>query len=163
MIASGFGTGFSPLGPGTVGSVAALFAYFGAYLGLQSLLGELSDIAFIGFGIGLSLLSVWAGYWSTLAVIPFWRKDPKKVVIDEWAGMWIALIFIPVEPVLMFLALFWFRLFDIWKPLGIRRLEKIPGAGGVMMDDIAAGIAANAVLQVGIHSGMLDDLRLFFA
>lgn len=163
MIASGFGSGFSPLGPGTVGSLVALFAYIGAYLGLQSLLGEISNIAFIGFGIVLSLLSVWAGYWSTAAVIPFWGKDPKKVVIDEWTGMWIALIYIPFEPVLMFLALFWFRLFDIWKPLGIRRLENIAGAGGVMMDDIVAGIAANVVLQIGIHSGILDDLRLFFA
>ena len=69
---------------------------------------------------------------------------------DEVAGQYVALSVLPYLPVespseklsLWILAFLLFRIFDIWKPLGIRRLEKLPEGWGVLMDDIAAGIVA---------------------
>jgi phosphatidylglycerophosphatase A len=40
-----------------------------------------------------------------------------------------------------------FRLFDIAKPLGIRKLENLPGGWGIVADDVAAALATCAVLH----------------
>jgi phosphatidylglycerophosphatase A len=70
------------------------------------------------------------------------REDPGFVVIDEVAGQWIALIAIKPDWKHAALALFLFRLFDIWKPWPIRRLEELPEGTGIMLDDVAAGLLA---------------------
>ena len=69
--------------------------------------------------------------------------DPSKVVIDEVAGQLTAfLILAPVEWWSLLAAFLLFRLFDIVKPFGIRRLEAIPNGWGIMLDDLAAGLLA---------------------
>ena len=73
------------------------------------------------------------------------REDPGFVVIDEVAGQWIALIGVRPDWPHALLALLLFRLFDIWKPWPIRRLEQLPAGTGIMLDDVAAGILALAV------------------
>lgn len=97
-----------------------------------------------------SLVTV-LGTWSATMVEPYWGKDSSRVVIDEAAGMFISLLFIPVTPVNVLVALVLFRFFDILKPLFIRRLEALPGGWGVMADDILAGIYSNIVLQFLIY------------
>jgi phosphatidylglycerophosphatase A len=67
------------------------------------------------------------------------------VVIDEVAGQWIALIGIRADWEHALLALALFRLFDIWKPWPVRRLERLPGGTGIMLDDVAAGALALAL------------------
>ena len=64
------------------------------------------------------------------------------------AGQWLALIWLPLHAGSVALGFVLFRLFDILKPPPIRRLEAVPGAAGVMLDDLAAGLAANAVGQL---------------
>ena len=77
--------------------------------------------------------------------------DPSKVVIDEVAGQLAAfLILAPVEWWSVLVAFLLFRLFDIVKPLGIRRLEAIPNGWGIMLDDLAAGLLAAVVINVAI-------------
>ena len=77
--------------------------------------------------------------------------DPSEIVIDEVAGMWIALIGIPITWPGMVAAFLLFRLFDIWKPGPIDRLQNLPGGWGVMMDDVAAGaLAGGLVLLLGL-------------
>ena len=77
--------------------------------------------------------------------------DPSKVVIDEVAGQLAAcLILAPVEWWAMLAAFLLFRIFDVWKPLGIRRLEAIPDGWGIMLDDLAAGLLAAAVINAAI-------------
>lgn len=77
--------------------------------------------------------------------------DPSKVVIDEVAGQLAAfLIIAPVEWWSMLAAFLLFRIFDVWKPLGIRRLEAIPNGWGIMLDDLAAGLLAAAVINAAI-------------
>jgi phosphatidylglycerophosphatase A len=72
------------------------------------------------------------------------REDPGFVVVDEVAGQWIALIAVRPDWRYAVLALVLFRLFDIWKPWPIRRLERLPEGTGIMLDDVAAGLLALA-------------------
>lgn len=76
-------------------------------------------------------------------------KDPSEVVIDEVAGMMLALVALPVNWKFYLAGFFLFRFFDILKPFGLRRLERLPGSWGIMFDDLAAGAAANLLLQIG--------------
>lgn len=77
-----------------------------------------------------------------------WGKDHNRVVIDEVAGMCITLLFVPLKWQYTLIGLVLFRFFDILKPFGIRKLEKLPGGWGVMADDVLAGIYANIILQL---------------
>ena len=80
--------------------------------------------------------------------------DPSKVVIDEVAGQLAALLILaPVDWWTLLAAFMLFRLFDITKPLGIRRLEAIPNGWGIMLDDLAAGLLAAVVINVAILIG----------
>ena len=71
------------------------------------------------------------------------------MVVDEMVGVWIALLAAPAGHVWYALGAFvLFRLFDIFKPLGIRRMESLPGGIGVMMDDILSGVYGFIILIV---------------
>lgn len=96
--------------------------------------------------IVICVLIVW-GTWSANAVEREWGNDSPKVVIDELAGMSISLLWLPIKPGYLLGAFVLFRLFDIWKPLFIKRMEKFPGGWGVMLDDLLAGLYANFIMQ----------------
>lgn len=135
----GFGAGLLPIAPGTWGAaVAVLLAWPVAVwqpTGLPYLLGVLI-LTFFGVGVvGSNRMEA------------EWGKDPSQTVIDEMVGMWIALLLLPTHWPYWLAAFFLFRLFDIFKPLGIRRLENLPGGWGVMLDDVLAGLYANLLLQ----------------
>jgi len=72
-------------------------------------------------------------------------SDPKEVVIDEWAGMAIAMVWCGGNFVALLIAFLLFRLFDIWKPGPVAKMEELKGAYGVVADDIVAGLIAAAV------------------
>lgn len=81
------------------------------------------------------------------------QKDAGAVIIDEVVGQWLAMMAIPLSPdfstpyLLAVAGTFvLFRLFDILKPGPIRIAENLPGAVGVMADDVLAGIAAGIVV-----------------
>jgi phosphatidylglycerophosphatase A len=48
-----------------------------------------------------------------------------------------------------------FRVFDIWKPFPVRRLEKLPGGWGVMADDWMAGVYAAILLRLALHFNLV--------
>jgi phosphatidylglycerophosphatase A len=77
-----------------------------------------------------------------------WGKDSSRVVIDEVAGQMVTLLFVPLINLNLIIGLILFRFFDIVKPLGVRKMEKLPAGTGVMMDDVLAGLYANIVLQI---------------
>jgi len=76
------------------------------------------------------------------------RKDDPRIIIDEWVGYWLAMGFLPHDWRMLLAAFILFRILDVWKPLGIRRLSHLPGGWGVVLDDAAAGVVANVILQL---------------
>lgn len=78
--------------------------------------------------------------------------DPQWIVIDEWAGLSITTLVAPyslgsgADIALTVAAISLFRLFDVTKPFGVREAEKLPGALGVVTDDIVAGTYATLLL-----------------
>ncbi len=136
-ILSWFGSGYAPKAPGTAGSLAALpFAWgMASFWGPESLL--LAGL--IAFCVG----------WAAAHRSPEATKDPGWVVIDEVAGQWLTLAFVPPDILLYAIGFIAFRIFDIYKPWPIRTLEQnVPGALGVMVDDVAAAVYAAVVLYL---------------
>ena len=133
LIGSGFGSGFSPVAPGTAGALLATALWLvGSY--------TLPPLVLLWLTVGCVLLFTAAGVWATDRLEPYWGEDPSRVVVDEMVGVWIALLAAPAGSIGYGVAAFaLFRLLDIFKPLGIRRMESLPGGIGVMMDDILAG------------------------
>jgi phosphatidylglycerophosphatase A len=78
-------------------------------------------------------------------------KDPSDCVIDEVAGQWLSLLPIALEARAhdwrsYAMALFLFRVFDMWKPWPVSAAERLPGGFGIMADDVVAGVIAAGVL-----------------
>jgi phosphatidylglycerophosphatase A len=96
----------------------------------------------------VTLVITLTGVWSSSVMERYWGKDPSKVVIDEVSGMAIGLLLLPVNVKYLLAAFILFRFFDIVKPLYIRKMEAFPRGWGIMLDDVAAGIYTNVMLQV---------------
>jgi phosphatidylglycerophosphatase A len=141
QIASVLGIGYIK-GGGTFASIAYCIIWF------------LLPASYTGsyWQVTVTLLIILIGTWSAGRVEKDWGKDSSKVVMDEVAGMAITLLYAPHTLMYLFIGLVLFRLFDILKPLGIRRLEKLPGGVGVMADDILSGVYAFIVLRIVIIS-----------
>jgi len=75
------------------------------------------------------------------------EEDPSHVVIDEVAGQLIALLGVPLYWQSVILSFILFRVFDILKPPPLRRLERIEGGAGIVLDDVGAGLYALAIVQ----------------
>jgi len=137
-LATGCKSGYSPVVPGTAGSLAALVP-----CGLLSLLPlPVSAMLLIAFIV----LSIWA---AELAEGIVGQKDPGCIVIDEFAGMMITLLGIHFTWQSALAGFFIFRVMDILKPFPIRYLERtIPGGAGIVVDDVAAGVAAHLLLRL---------------
>jgi phosphatidylglycerophosphatase A len=141
-----FGAGLLQPGPGTYGSVAAVLLWYAAAHILHPVPAALA-IGTAAAAIIATLVGIPA---ATIVARESGREDPGHVVIDEVAGQLIALIAIPADWHHAALSLLLFRLFDIFKPPPIRRLERLPAGTGIMLDDVAAGLFALAVAQL-IH------------
>ena len=125
-----------PLAPGSWASLAAVILWLNIFNNLNYLL--LPIISVILFFIGT--------YFSHLALRTTNKKDPSFIVVDEWVGQWITFSFLPVNYTIAILGFLLFRIFDISKVGPIKIFEKLPGAWGVMADDIVAGILSMTAL-----------------
>ncbi len=139
-LATGLGLGYSPVAPGTAGSILAVVS---AYFLIKGNIVILLIATLVVTAIGT--------YSSTFVENDLGSEDPSIVVIDEIAGMWISLIFLPVTPWLYLSAFVLFRLFDVVKPFPINSLQKLPGGWGIMFDDVLAGIYSLLILQLWLH------------
>ncbi|MEQ8503771.1 MAG: phosphatidylglycerophosphatase A [Rhodospirillales bacterium] len=137
IVATWFGCGLFPKAPGTIGSLGALpvawvILTYGDWMWLAVAVVAASLIGIAATGIVLRKSGI---------------KDPSFVVIDEVAGQWLALLPAGLNPYLFVAGFLAFRLFDIWKPWPVGWADrKVPGATGVMLDDLIAGIYAAAVV-----------------
>lgn len=152
------GVGYLPLAPGTWGSAVGVILYLlfqvlslRAYALMQPVGWDATTLYLLRTNSLLLIISIitLAGIWAaTRTEILLRRKDPGVVVIDEVAGQMIAFIFVPASASLwvMVTGFILFRIFDMWKPYPIRRLEALESGLGIMGDDVLAGIYAAIVL-----------------
>ena len=133
-----FGAGYLKPGPGTYGSIFAVLLWYAAAHAFSPTRLTLA----IATALAAVLIAAIGIPASTITAREASRKDPGFVVIDDVAGQLFALILAPPDWRHAALDLVLFRLFDIWKPWPIRRLEALPTGTGIMLDDVAAGILA---------------------
>jgi len=137
LLATGFGSGFGPIAPGTWGSLPGLALAWG----LERLAGRWAVVAGATF---FALAGVWA---AGRAESLLGEKDPGCVVVDEIAGQMVALLFLPATAGVLLAAFLIFRVLDVVKPWPARRLEAIRGGSGIMADDLMVGLYANLILH----------------
>ena len=155
----------TPFAKATLASAATVIAY---YLVARAFLPDditIRGAYILGAVAAISIVGVWA---SRAVAKQSGDEDPSKVVIDEVAGQLLAVAPLPLEAGWMVGAFLLFRMFDVLKPLGIRKLEKIGNGFGIMLDDLAAGFAAGVLLLASYVVGELIrgsdiDLLQWFA
>jgi phosphatidylglycerophosphatase A len=137
LFAAGFGAGYSPIAPGTAGTLLSI----PIYLVLSRIPFPLYELTLVTFFFLSSWISDQAQrYWG--------KKDDPRIVIDEMMGFLITMLWLPKTTLFIVLGFFLFRFFDIVKPPPIRILERVKGGYGVVLDDVLAGIYANIILQI---------------
>jgi len=143
-LACGFGSGLSPLAPGTAGSLAALLPW----LALRELPWPYY-LAVLAFAFALGM---WACDW---AVRVLKIADPGAVVWDEFVGQWLALVpllFLPRSWWWILCGFILFRIFDIVKPWPVSWADRrVSGGFGVMLDDAIAGAYAALALLLALR------------
>jgi phosphatidylglycerophosphatase A len=122
--------GSAPLAPATAGS--AVVAAIGWFIPPPALLVA---IACIAVGTGLAI-------WFAGEAEKDLGHDAKPIVVDEAVGQSLALLLVPHRIWAFAAAFLLFRIFDVWKPLGAREAQRLPGGIGVVADDVIAGLTA---------------------
>jgi len=129
MLATGFGSGYSPIASGTAGTVAAIPLFV-----LLSIWGNTGVLAGILVCVMIGIPA------ATRMEEMLGTSDPGQVVIDEFAGYLVTMIGSPPDLMYITAGFFLFRFFDIVKPVPVRTVERaFPGGLGVMADDLVAG------------------------
>jgi len=137
ILSSCFGLGLIPVAQGTFATLATIPLAIAL-----ALLGPIAAAYVLFFFI---LLAMWASDRSAGAL---GEEDPAEVVIDEAAGLLLTLFLLPATAFNLCLGFILFRLFDILKPYPIRRLEKVGGGAGIVLDDLLAGVYGNVCLRL---------------
>ena len=141
FLAFGFGSGRTPVAPGTFGTLVGIPAYL--------LLQPLATYIYVAVVAGLFGVGVWLCHVTErdLGV-----HDHPGIVWDEIVGYLITMFMAPAGWVWMATGFLLFRLFDIWKPFPIRQIERrIQGGFGNMLDDALAAVYAWLVLQAVVR------------
>lgn len=135
------GLGYLPKAPGTYGSLA----------GLCIPMFIAPQVSSLAYGVGLALGLVLSVVCCTAAEKALQEKDPSAVILDECIAMpfcFLGLQSPSASWVWWLLGFILFRFFDILKPLGIKKLQALPGGWGIVVDDLAAAACANLCLRL---------------
>lgn len=137
VLGTGLGAGFSPIAPGTAGSV------LGVLLSVP-----LASAGWRTFALALAAL-VAVGVWAAgVCGERYGAHDHGRIVIDEVAGQLVALAGLPASPGWLLAGFLVFRVCDIVKPFPARRIDRRwRTPAGVVADDLVAGLYANLALQ----------------
>lgn len=141
LIATGLGSGLSPVAPGTVGSLLGLIIYFipgfeNPYVIIPAIL----------------VFFLW-GTYSAARMEMSYGHDPSRVVIDEIVALWISVLFLPKRLILAAMAFILFRMLDIFKPFPASYFDRRNGGLSIMMDDVVCGVYTNIILQLYLYFG----------
>ncbi len=138
IFATWWGTGYSPIASGTVGTVAAIPLYL--------IIGNLPILPYLLLLVPLTLFSCWV---SGRAEAIFNEKDSGKIVIDEVVGYLVTMTGAPFSLLSIVLGFFLFRFFDIVKIFPASTIDRQMKNGfGVVLDDVVAGIYACVLLHL---------------
>ena len=128
--------------PGTIATIMTIpLVWFLASLQLS--LTAYVALVVIFFAIG------W--YIADYALPYFDEPDPNAIVIDEMVAFIAVFCGVPFNVQTLFVGFVLFRLLDIYKPLGIAWLDRLPGVSGVMLDDMAAALITNGALHLLVY------------
>ena len=155
LVATFFGAGFSPVAPGTVGSLAALPLAF-AFLHMEIVVATL-------IVIGLYFLGLWSA--NQLEKVSG-QHDAQMIVIDEVVGVCVSALLLSwwflgaADPYfLLLLSFLSFRLFDVLKPWPIGWIDRTVGGGfGVMIDDLVAALMGVLAVAGGYFILLLSSI-----
>lgn len=138
FLAFGFGSGLAPKAPGTVGTIVAVLLYL--------LCQSLDLLSYSLLTAAICIAGIWiCGKSSEMLGV----HDHGGIVWDEFAGYFVTMIAAPPGWIWIVVGFVLFRLFDILKPWPIKWADQqVEGGLGIMLDDIIAGLASFAVLQV---------------
>jgi phosphatidylglycerophosphatase A len=132
-----------PFSPGTFGTIGAL-----------PLILVLAPLGAIPYMIATFTIVVFAIWISQMHELLNATHDSSEIVIDEVAGILVAMAFVPLTWKTLALGFILFRIFDILKPFPISWMDrKIKGGVGVVVDDVAAGLVVNVLLQLALTYG----------
>jgi phosphatidylglycerophosphatase A len=103
-------------------------------------------------GVILAVLICGAAWIINKALLRFelsglYEADPSEIILDEVVGFFVVALFMPLRQTILIVGFIYFRFFDILKPFGIDRLQTIPGAWGILLDDIAAALCARICME----------------
>lgn len=136
--AFGFGSGLSPIVPGTMGTVAAIPLYLGLML-----------LPWWAYGVVVVVTGLVGIHLCGFASQKLGVHDHSGIVWDEFVGFWITMFLVPFSWLNVLIGFILFRIFDMAKPWPISWVDKhVHGGFGIMIDDVIAGIAAWACLQL---------------
>ena len=135
LVASGFGAGLAPRGPGTAGTLVAAALWLAVF----------AHLPWAAQGVVCVVAAVFGVWLCERAVIRLGVDDHPGIVWDEFAGVWFALWLAGPGWIAAAIAVVAFRVLDIWKPGPIGAAERYwRGGAGVMVDDVIAGLLAGA-------------------
>ena len=142
ILSFGFGAGFSPFAPGTVGTLVAIPIYL--------LLASFSSIIYFSFVIVSFFIGCWlCGQTSNALGV----HDHPGIVVDEIVGYLVTMLLVPPTWYWVLLGFLLFRVFDIWKPWPVSLADRhIRGGIGIMLDDFIAAIYSLLSLHIVIWS-----------
>ena len=136
FLATGFYSGYSPVAPGTTGTLAGLAVY---------LLPSFEQLTVIAPAIILGFLF---GIYAGTRLENTFGHDPAVVVIDEMVGLWISLFLLPKTPLVIIGAFVLFRILDTIKPQPAKLFQKKGGGLSIMMDDVVVAVYTNIVIRL---------------
>lgn len=140
FIATGAGSGYLPIAPGTWGSAVGVLLWL--------LVSRLETALYLSVIAALFVIGVFSA-GAVEKIVD--RPDPGIVVIDEIVGQLLALSLAPAHPAALFAGFCLFRFFDIFKPFPIDWIDShLHGGLGIMLDDVVAGLYALLLLHAGI-------------
>ncbi|UNP89265.1 phosphatidylglycerophosphatase A [Aeromonas encheleia] len=141
LLAVGFGSGLSPVAPGTMGTLAAIPLYL--------LVSGLPTPWFIVLLVVGFIVGIWICQVATDAI---GMPDHGGIVWDEVIGFGVTMIAAPAGWAWVLAGFLLFRLFDIFKPWPISWFDRrVHGGLGIMLDDVFAGIFALVCMQLLAH------------
>ena len=143
ILAFGFGTGLSPVAPGTVGSLLGVALFW--------FMAPLGPAKYAAIFVVLALAGI---FICGQTARDFGEIDPGFIVYDEIVGFLVAMYLMPRGWQWILAGFVIYRIFDIWKPFPIHLVEEKLGLGsGIMADDIIAGLYTLVILH-GVRLGL---------